>query len=142
MKLIILAVTIMYFAPLWGQDPVVDASKYQLVPTVETVKAESFGSASYLEIVGKHEGWMNLAGIPPSDWSVANELISRESGWNPNAVNASSGACGLGQQLPCGKWPHEWNEPVGALKDMQEYVIGRYGTWANALSWHDSHNWY
>lgn len=89
---------------------------------------------------GSCADWMNAAGI--SDQASAYKLIMRESGCNPNAVNASSGACGLGQQLPCGKWGHVWNEPVGALVDMQAYVYGRYGSWANALAFHYSHNWY
>ena len=143
MKLIILAVTIMYFAPLWGQDPVVDASKYQLVPTVETVKAESFAEVSYLEIVGKHEGWMNLAGIPPSDWFYANYIISNESGWNPCAYypgqsdcNASpTTACGLVQQNPCGKIPGDWRDPIAALKWQKDYVVDRYGSYQGAYNY-------
>lgn len=89
---------------------------------------------------GDCNSWMVAAGI--SDMANAYTLIMRESGCNPNAVNRSSGACGMGQQLPCGKWPHVWNEPVGALVDMQNYVYGRYGTWANALAHSYSHNWY
>lgn len=32
-------------------------------------------------------------------------IYLHESGNRPNAVNASSGACGLGQALPCSKMP-------------------------------------
>ena len=75
--------------------------------------------------------WLAQAGI--TDVADAMIVINRESGCNPNAMNASSGACGIGQQLPCGKWPHVWNDPVGALIDMQAYVFGRYGSWAAAV---------
>jgi hypothetical protein len=76
-----------------------------------------------------HE-WMQAAGIV--DQAIAYRLIMAESGCNPNSVNPYSGACGIGQQLPCGKWPHQWNDPVGAMIDMQNYVFERYGSWANA----------
>lgn len=79
---------------------------------------------------GNCADWMNGAGI--TDQSVAILVINKESGCNPNAVNPSSGACGIGQQYPCGKWPHAWNDPVGGLVDMQAYVYGKYGTWENA----------
>lgn len=89
---------------------------------------------------GDCASWMAEAGI--TDTASAIILINKESGCNPNAVNPSSGACGIGQQLPCGKWPHTWNDPVGSLIDMNAYVMERYGSWANALNFHLSNNWY
>lgn len=91
-------------------------------------------------VTGDCHSWMAAAGIV--DQVSAYQLILRESGCNPNARNASSGACGIGQQLPCGKWPHVWNDPVGAMIDMQAYVFGRYGSWANALAHSLANNWY
>jgi len=81
---------------------------------------------------GSCHDWMKQAGI--TDIANAYPLIMAESGCNPNAVNSSSGACGIGQQLPCGKWPHQWNDPVGGMIDMQAYVFGTYGSWANAYA--------
>ncbi len=91
---------------------------------------------------GSHQDWMAQAGISASDYGYVDYIVTRESGWNPNAVNASSGACGLGQQLPCGKWAGAWNDPIAALVAMQGYAIGRYGSWAGACSWWTSHNWW
>ncbi len=91
-------------------------------------------------VTGTCAEWMAAAGI--TDIVNATYIIMSESGCNPNAVNRSSGACGIGQQLPCGKWPHAWNEPVGAMIDMQNYVNARYGSWANAVAFWRSHNWY
>lgn len=91
-------------------------------------------------VAGSCESWMAAAGI--TDVASARELLRRESGCNPNAINPYSGACGLGQQLPCGKWKHAWNDPVGGLIDMQSYVYERYGSWANALAYHNAHNSY
>lgn len=83
---------------------------------------------------------MTEAGISPSDFDYVDYIITHESGWNPNARNGS--ACGLAQQKPCGKWTHQWNDPVGALIDGNDYVKSRYGSWANAVSWWKCHNWY
>lgn len=80
--------------------------------------------------------------MPEADWTAADKLITRESSWKPTSVNPSSGACGLGQQLPCGKWPHQWDDPVGALVDTQTYIKERYGGWDQALNFHYANNWY
>lgn len=90
---------------------------------------------------GGHEDWLRAAGIPEEVWGYVDFIVTRESGWNPNAVNRSSGACGLGQQLPCGKWAGAWNDPVAALVAMNGYVA-RYGGWAGAVAFWQSHNWY
>lgn len=89
---------------------------------------------------GSCNDWMVGAGI--SDMGDAYNVIMAESGCNPNAVNSSSGACGIGQQLPCGKWSHVWNDPVGGLIDMQGYVYGRYGSWAAAWQYELAHHSY
>ena len=91
---------------------------------------------------GSKWGWLKAAGIPESDWRVADILVAKESSWNPNAVNRSSGACGLAQALPCSKLGANWNDPVHALQWMDRYVRSRYGSWQAALNFHYSHNWY
>jgi hypothetical protein len=82
--------------------------------------------------------WMTQAGV--MDTSNAYTLILRESGCNPNAVNRSSGACGIPQALPCSKLGT--NDPVEQIRWMQQYVIRRYGSWANAVAFHNANNWY
>lgn len=104
-----------------------------VVPKVEQASAK---------ISGSKQDWLKASGIPQSQWGLVDYLVSKESGWNPNAVNASSGACGLGQQLPCGKWAGTWNNPIDALKAMNGYVMGRYGSWANAVNHSKSVGWY
>lgn len=93
-------------------------------------------------VSGSKADWMRAAGIPEAHWGYVDSIVSRESGWNPNAVNKSSGACGLGQQLPCGKWAGAWNDPVAALKAMTGYVNARYGGWAGAVSFWNANHWY
>ena len=67
---------------------------------------------------------------------------------NPNAVNRSSGACGIGQALPCGKMGAVNSDgtsavsPVGQMQWMHNYVIGRYGSWEAAAAHHNATGWY
>lgn len=91
---------------------------------------------------GSKSEWLAASGIAKEDWGYAEWLVQKESGWNPNAVNRSSGACGLGQQLPCGKWAGQWNNPVDSLKGMNGYVKARYGGWAGAVAHSKSRGWY
>lgn len=75
-----------------------------------------------------------------NEWDAMNILIMRESGYNPNAVNQSSGACGLPQALPCSKIADKSVE--GQINWMINYVKSRYGTPTNALLFHNLHHWY
>lgn len=75
---------------------------------------------------GTKSEWLAASNIPTESWGYADFMVTKESGWNPNAVNSSSGACGLAQALPCSKLGPEWNNPVVALNWMNGYVAGRY----------------
>ncbi len=98
--------------------------------------------ATRMAVSGNKQDWLRQANIPESDWSAWDYLVNKESSWNPNSVSASSGACGLGQQLPCGKWAGAWNDPVAALKAMRGYVNARYGGIHGAVSHSRSVGWY
>lgn len=75
---------------------------------------------------GSKTEWLAASAIPADSWGYADFMVQKESGWNPNAVNRSSGACGLAQALPCSKLGPNWNNPVVALNWMNGYVNGRY----------------
>lgn len=91
---------------------------------------------------GNKDTWLAQSGIPRDQWASVDFIVSRESGWNPDAVNPSSGACGLGQQLPCGKWAGAWNDPVAALKAQYQYVTERYGGYNQAVAFWQANHWY
>ena len=84
---------------------------------------------------------MAAAGIPESDWGYVDYIISKESGWNPNATNRSSGACGLVQVYPCSKLPNAY-DPVVNLTWANGYANGRYGSWAGAYSFWTTNHWW
>lgn len=89
---------------------------------------------------GTCQDWMVQAGV--NDMANASELIRRESGCNPNATNRSSGAFGIPQALPASKIAYCGSDPVCQIKWMQSYCIARYGSWANAVAFHNRMNWY
>lgn len=91
---------------------------------------------------GSPADWMAAAGIPEKDWGYVDYVVSRESGWNPNATNSSSGACGLVQALPCSKVPGNGYDPVDNLKWADGYAKGRYGSWAGAYNFWISNHWW
>lgn len=86
--------------------------------------------------------WMATAGIPEGDWGYVDYIVSRESGWNPNATNKSSGACGLVQALPCSKVPGNGYDPVDNLRWATGYATGRYGSWAGAQAFWSKNRWW
>nr|WP_233613414.1 transglycosylase SLT domain-containing protein [Leucobacter edaphi] len=86
--------------------------------------------------------WMAAAGIAKSDWAYVDYIASKESGWNPNATNASSGACGLIQALPCSKVPGNGYDPVDNLRWASGYAKDRYGSWAAAYQFWTANHWW
>lgn len=91
---------------------------------------------------GSKDEWLRAAGIAESDWAYVDYIVSKESGWNPNAVNKGSGASGLVQALPCGKVPGSCFNPVDNLKWADGYAKGRYGSWEGAYSFWTSNHWW
>ncbi|MEU8567551.1 transglycosylase SLT domain-containing protein [Streptomyces pathocidini] len=73
-------------------------------------------------------------------------IVSHESGWNPSATNASSGAYGLVQALPGSKMASagaDWQtNPKTQIKWGLDYMNSRYGSPCAAWSFWQAHNWY
>lgn len=97
---------------------------------------------------GSPAEWMAAAGIPESDWGYVDAIIRRESGWNPNATNSSSGACGLAQALPCEKVPGgNGYDPVANLIWANQYAqtcvsYRPYCGWAGAYAFWEANHWW
>lgn len=110
----------------------------------DTSDSEGSGSATPPAYTGggSKEEWMSAAGIAESDWGYVDYIVTKESGWNPNAVNPSSGASGLVQALPCEKVPGNCLDPVDNLRWGDSYAKQRYGSWAAAYDfWMNNHWW-
>jgi uncharacterized protein YabE (DUF348 family) len=59
-------------------------------------------------------------------WDALYKLWMKESGWNPNSVNRSSGACGIPQAYPCSKITDK--SAAGQITWGLNYIKNRYGT--------------
>ncbi|HWT39951.1 MAG TPA: hypothetical protein VN081_01585 [Dongiaceae bacterium] len=93
-----------------------------------------------VHVGGNCSTWIANAGI--SDTQNAMRLLNMESGCNPYAVNKSSGACGLAQELPCGKSGCSLGDGQCEMIWFNSYVISRYGSMAGAVQFHLVNNWY
>lgn len=91
---------------------------------------------------GSKTEWLAASRIPQESWGYADFMVTKESGWNPNAINKSSGACGLAQALPCSKVPGDPMNPIDSLNWMNSYVNGRYGGWQGAYNFWNANHWY
>lgn len=76
----------------------------------------------------------------PSDAKMF--IYLKESGNNPNSINRSSGACGLGQALPCSKMGCSLGDYACQDAYFTKYMQSRYGTWENAQAFWNSHRWW
>ena len=73
-------------------------------------------------------------------------LWNRESGWNPNSHNKSTGAHGIPQALPASKMASEGSDYYTngntQIRWGLGYIKGRYGSPSKAWSHFQSHGWY
>lgn len=73
-------------------------------------------------------------------WQAMASLITRESGFNPNSYNRTSGACGLFQALPCSKMGGM--EINNQINWGMRYIQNRYGNPTNAWQHWLTYHWY
>lgn len=93
---------------------------------------------------GDHTHWMKQAGIPRNDWAGINYIVTHESGWNPRAVNPSSGTYGLGQMQSYNLHYYtkhgSKNNPIAQLMGIMDYIKDRYGSVGKAVAfWQRNH---
>ena len=89
---------------------------------------------------------INTYGWTENDFNCLVKLVEKESSWNPNAVNKSSGAAGLFQALPASKMASEGSDYMTNYKTQirwgLKYIKNRYGTPANAWAHSQQKGWY
>ncbi|MFD9080527.1 transglycosylase SLT domain-containing protein [Streptomyces erythrochromogenes] len=82
----------------------------------------------------------------PAQFAAFNNIVSRESGWNHTATNASSGAYGLVQALPASKMASagaDWKtNPATQIKWGLDYMNERYGSPVGAWNFWQANHWY
>ncbi|MER7000478.1 transglycosylase SLT domain-containing protein [Streptomyces sp. NPDC000410] len=84
--------------------------------------------------------------MPAAQYQCFSKIVEHESGWNPKATNASSGAYGLVQALPAGKMASagaDWKtNPKTQIKWGLSYMNERYGSPCKAWNFWQQNNWY
>ncbi|WP_045322036.1 transglycosylase SLT domain-containing protein [Streptomyces sp. NRRL F-4428] len=82
----------------------------------------------------------------PAQFAAFDKIVSHESGWNPSATNASSGAYGLVQALPGSKMASagaDWKtNPATQIKWGLDYMNSRYGSPVEAWNFWQANHWY
>lgn len=81
-----------------------------------------------------------------AQYQCFSNIVERESGWNPNATNSSSGAYGLVQALPAAKMASagaDWKtNPATQIKWGLNYMNERYGSACGAWGFWQANGWY
>lgn len=84
--------------------------------------------------------------LDPTEMACVDWVFTRESGWNPNATNPSSGAYGIPQALPADKMASagpDWHDnPITQVKWGLQYMQDRYGGPCNAQAFWSANGWY
>lgn len=89
---------------------------------------------------------MSKYGWDKGEFDALVTLWTKESGWNYQAKNPSSGAYGIPQALPASKMASAGADYMTnantQIKWGLGYIKGRYGSPSKALAFHLKHNWY
>ncbi|MDT9683656.1 transglycosylase SLT domain-containing protein [Streptomyces sp. TRM76323] len=84
--------------------------------------------------------------IPSGQYQCFSKIVEHESGWNPTATNASSGAYGLVQALPGSKMASagsDWKtNPATQIEWGLDYMNDRYGSPCGAWQFWQTNHWY
>ncbi|NIY68006.1 aggregation-promoting factor C-terminal-like domain-containing protein [Streptomyces malaysiensis] len=84
--------------------------------------------------------------LSSAQYTCLDNLIRRESGWNPQATNPTSGAYGLMQALPDSKMASagsDWRtNPTTQIKWGLSYIQKRYGSPCGAWDFWQANKWY
>ena len=118
-------------------------------PVVETSVEESTETSTPVPSGSAREIGQQLAaerGWTGSEWTCLDLLWERESGWNYQAANPSSGAYGIPQALPGSKMGtagSDWaTNPATQIEWGLGYIADRYGTPCGAWGHSESVGWY
>ncbi|KOX29066.1 hypothetical protein ADL07_25290 [Streptomyces sp. NRRL F-4707] len=84
--------------------------------------------------------------VPSGQFQCFSNIVNHESSWNYQAVNPSSGAYGLFQALPAGKYASagaDWRtNPATQIKWGLSYMDNRYGSPCDAWAFWQANHWY
>ena len=132
----------------WNRISVDDKEYYIPLETASTDTPEGLPIAAGAK--GEYQKYA-LSLLPDFGWNASElepliYLWNRESGWNPNSHNKSSGAHGIPQALPGSKMASEgsdyYTNPEPQIRWGLKYIARRYGSPSAAWSHFCSRGWY
>ena len=118
--------------------------KEQSTTTAQSSSSESYSLSDYQayakDLVINTYGWSEY------DFECLVKLWDKESGWNPNSHNSSSGAHGIPQALPASKMVSEgsdyYTNGYTQIRWGLKYIKGRYSSPSAAWAHFQSKGWY
>ena len=123
--------------------------KARLEKEQSTTTAQSSSSGSYS--LSDYQAYakdlvINTYGWSEYDFECLVKLWDKESGWDPNSHNSSSGAHGIPQSLPASKMASEgadyYTNGYPQIRWGLKYIKGRYGSPSAAWAHSQSKGWY
>ena len=123
--------------------------KAKLEKEQSTTTAQSSSSGSYS--LSDYQAYakdlvINTYGWSEYDFECLVKLWDKESGWDPNSHNSSSGAHGIPQSLPASKMASEgadyYTNGYTQIRWGLKYIKGRYGSPSAAWAHSQSKGWY
>lgn len=122
----------------------------QVNSNVVTSRSESTSRGRVTGTVAEYQAYArekcSAYGWTQKDFNCLVKLWNRESGWNPNCVNSSSGAYGIPQALPASKMASAGSDYRTNYKTQiswgLSYISSRYGNPSSAWSYFQSNGWY
>ena len=102
------------------------------------IKTATGSKAEYLAYA------QNYGGFNDTQMQCLDYLWQHESGWNPNSVNKSSGACGIPQAYPCKKIQQSEgsNDWKAQIRWGIKYINSRYKNPCGAWNHFKNKRWY
>ena len=122
----------------------------QINSNVITSRSENTSRGKISGTVAEYQEYARSAcssyGWSDNDFNALVKLWNRESGWNPNSRNSSSGAYGIPQALPASKMASAGSDYMSNYKTQinwgLSYISSRYGSPSSAWSYFQSNGWY
>jgi len=112
--------------------------------TIKTTKKKTTKKVVVASLNEYQEYAKQVSGYDDTQMSCLIDLWNRESGWNPNSYNKSSGACGIPQAKPCNKIKKQQgsNDWKAQIRWGINYITYRYKTPCEAWKHFKNKNWY
>ena len=116
--------------------------------TVKTTKKTTKRVTTQKVVTGSKQEYINYAksygNLNDTQTNCLIYLWDHESGWNPNSVNKSSGACGIPQAYPCNKIKKQQgsNDWKAQIRWGLNYINSRYKNPCSAWNHFKNKHWY